>query len=134
MSGPAAGRARSRREARERALELAYERDARSWSVDDVVASLVLPLDPFAEVLLRTVEDRKIEIHERISARLTKGWSLHRLPAMDRLLLELAVGELLVGETPKGVVLAETVDLASRYSTDDSSRFVNGVLSAIADN
>jgi len=54
------------------------------------------------------------------------------MPVIDRLVMRQAVAELLVTDTPIGVILSEAVELVSRYSTDESSRFVNGVLAAIA--
>lgn len=124
--------ARSRRESRERAIELAYEAQARDLSVDDLLDTLVLPAPPFTIDLLRQAEKYREEADGHIEARAT-GWSIQRMPVMDVLIMRLAVAELLEGNTPTGVVLAEAVELAGRYSTDESSRFVNGVLAAIAD-
>ena len=64
---------------------------------------------------------------------LLEGWSIERLPTIDRLLLEMATFELHCRpETPKAVAINEAVSLAKRFSTEDSGRFVNGVLSAVA--
>lgn len=125
-----AGRA-SRREARERAVELAYEANARSWTVGQVVDSLLVAPEPFAVSLLRAVEARKDEIDELIGEK-AKGWSLVRMPTIDLIVMRLAVAEMLTKETPTGVILSEAVALAGLYSTDESSRFVNGVLAAIS--
>jgi len=130
--GPAIGRAQLRREARERAIELAYEGEQRSLSVAELMATLTLPADPFAEALLNAAETHKDEADKRVAEKL-RGWSHERLPLIDRLLMRLAVVEFMTTDTPTNVVLSETVDLAGRYSTDESSRFVNGVLSALAD-
>jgi N utilization substance protein B len=54
------------------------------------------------------------------------------MPMLDLIVMRLATAELLTQDTPTGVVLSEAVELASRYSTDESGRFVNGVLAAIA--
>ncbi|MDH3292736.1 MAG: transcription antitermination factor NusB [Acidimicrobiia bacterium] len=123
--------ARSRRESRERAVELAYEANARGLSVDELLATLVLPAPPFTVELLRQAEQRRDQVDELIEAT-ASGWTIPRMPVMDLLIMRLAVAELLEGKTPKGVVLAEAVELAGRYSTEESSRFVNGVLAAIA--
>jgi N utilization substance protein B len=65
---------------------------------------------------------------------LLEGWTLERLPTIDRLLLQMGAYELRERpETPYAVVINEAVELAKRFSTEDSGRFVNGVLSAIAD-
>ncbi len=125
------GRIGSRREARERAIELGYEAETRGFSVDQMLESLPLAPEPYAVVLLRAAELERTR-SDALIAETASGWSLDRMPAMDLLVMRLAVGELLTTDTPTGVVLAEAVDLASRYSTDESSRFVNGVLSAIA--
>lgn len=121
----------SRREARERALELAYEAEARKWSVDELLASLILEPEPFTATLLRAAELQKDRAEELIAAR-AKGWTLVRMPVIDRLVMRLAVAEMLTASTPTGVILSEAVELATRYSTDESGRFVNGVLAAVA--
>ena len=122
----------SRREARERALELLYESYAKGGSAGDILAGLVVPPDPFAEELVRGIEERADEIDALITTH-AKGWTLERMPVVDRALLRLATFELLsVAELPVGIVISEAVELAKRYSTDDSGRFVNGVLAAVA--
>lgn len=64
---------------------------------------------------------------------LLEGWTIERLPTIDRFLLRMAAFELVERpETPKAVVINEAVELAKKFSTEDSGRFVNGVLSAIA--
>ena len=122
----------SRREARERALELLYESYAKAMPVDDVLAGLVLPPDPYAVALVQGVEDRGDELDALIT-KFAKGWTIDRMPVLDRTVLRLAIYELLAGnEPPVGVVISEAVELAKRYSTDDSGRFVNGVLASVA--
>lgn len=129
--GAAIGRSRLRREARERALELSYEKQQRGDALDPLLASLTLPPEPYTERLLRAVDASVAELDAEIGSRL-RGWTIGRLPVIDLLILRLAVAELQTTDTPTGVVLAEAVDLASRYGTDESSKFVNGVLAAIA--
>ncbi len=129
--GAAIGRSRLRREARERALELSYEKHQRGDELDHLIASLTLPPEPYTDRLLRAVDASVTEIDAEISSRL-RGWTIGRLPVIDLLILRLAIAELQATDTPTGVVLAEAVDLASRYGTDESSKFVNGVLAAIA--
>lgn len=119
-----------RREARERALELSYEREQRGADLAELLASLTLPPEPYTERLLRAVDSDLEQIDATIAERL-RGWTIDRLPVLDLLVLRLAVAELQATDTPSGVVLAEAVDLASRYGTDESSKFVNGVLAAI---
>ncbi len=122
----------SRRAARERALELLYEAETKDVTAGAVVAALPVPPDDYATALAEGVDDERAAIDELIVAHL-KGWTLERMPAVDRAVLRLAVFELLHRpDVPVGVVISEAVELASEFSTDDSGRFVNGVLSAIA--
>lgn len=74
------------------------------------------------------------EIDEIISAHLKQSWQLSRLMAADRNILRLAVYEIQFAEPPLSKVIAinEAVELAKKYGTDDSSRFVNGILEAIS--
>lgn len=70
---------------------------------------------------------------DRIVSPLLQGWTIERLPTIDRLLIEMATFELHCRpDTPKAVAINEAVALAKRFSTEDSGRFVNGVLSAVA--
>jgi len=121
-----------RSEARERALGLLYEAEAKRQSVDDVLDALALPADPLAELLVRGVSEHQERIDELITAN-ARNWTLERMPVIDRTVLRMATFELLGRpEVPTAVVLDEAVELAKRFSTDDSGRFVNGVLAAIA--
>ena len=64
---------------------------------------------------------------------LLEGWTIERLPTIDRLLLEMGTFELQCRpETPTAVVINEAVELAKKFSTEDSNRFINGVLNAVA--
>ena len=123
----------SRREARERALELLYEAYAKdASSVASTLEALVVAPDPYAEELVRGIESRAGEIDGLISSH-AKGWAIDRMPVVDRALLRIAVYELVAcPDVPVAVVISEAVELAKRYSTEDSSRFVNGVLAAVA--
>ncbi len=125
------GRGAGRREARERALELAYEANQRQITAGELLATLPVAPAPFAVELLAAAEANRERAEELIAGRAT-GWSLDRMPVMDRLVMRIAVSEMLALATPTGVVLSEAVELAKRYSTDESGRFVNGVLAAIA--
>ncbi len=69
------------------------------------------------------------EASDAVIAPLLEGWTLDRLPTVDRIVLRMSVYELAHhGETPRAVVINEAVELAKKFSTDDSGRFVNGVL------
>jgi len=122
-----------RREARERAVHLLYESRMKTRSGPETVADQVAAPDDYAVDLVQGVEDHRDEI-DGIIGRLARGWTIERMPALDLEVLRVACYEL--GhrpDVPRGVVLAEAVELATRYGTDDSSRFVNGLLAAAAD-
>jgi N utilization substance protein B len=82
------------------------------------------------DLVLGTLEHAR-ESDERITP-LLEGWTIERLPTIDRLLLRMAAFELRHRpDTPRPVIINEAVELAKRFSTEDSGRFVNGVLSAL---
>ena len=121
-----------RREARERAFHLIYESEMKSEGSEAILASLPLEPDQFAIELVSGVAEERSTIDALIMDH-ARHWELERMPALDRALLRLATYELAFRpDVPTGAVISEAVDLAARYSTDDSGRFVNGVLSAIA--
>jgi N utilization substance protein B len=122
----------SRREARERALSLLYEAQAKNLTPVQLLAELPVEPDPFAAGLAVGVGDHRDRLDELI-ARFAVGWALDRMPVIDLTLLRMAVYELLERpDVPTGAVISEAVELAKAYSTDESGRFVNGVLGAIA--
>ncbi len=87
-------------------------------------------LDGFARSLVEGVAAARGELDDRIG-RHARGWKVGRMPVVDRNLLRLAVHELMTEPTPVPVVLDEAVRLAKELSTDDSGRYVNGVLVAV---
>jgi N utilization substance protein B len=124
---------RTRRDARERALSLCYEMDVRGSTLDELLAGLPAPPDAYAVELVRGVEDHREEVDSLIR-KYADRWSLERMPVIDRNLLRMAVFELAhCPEVPVAVAISEAVELAKRYSTDDSGRFVNGMLGRIAE-
>ena len=123
----------SRHQARERALSLLYEAESKSRPPAEILAELPVPPDPFAAELVAGVGDHGEEIDGYIVG-YARDWALDRMPAIDRALLRMAVFELLHRpDVPTGAVISEAVELAQLYSTDESSRFVNGMLSGIAE-
>lgn len=123
----------TRREARERALELLYEADAKSLTPEAVMAELPVVPDEYAVDIVRGVGEHQPQVDDLIR-RFAKGWTLERMPVIDRTLLRMAIFELAHhAEVPTGAIISEAVELAKRYSTDDSGRFVNGMLGRIAD-
>jgi transcription antitermination protein NusB len=121
-----------RSEARERALTLLYEAASKGLTGRDTLEALPVLPDELAVLLVKGVDDHKARLDELIVAH-SRGWTLERMPTLDRCVLRIAVFELLERtEVPTAVVIDEAVELAKNYSTDDSGRFVNGMLSAIA--
>ena len=121
-----------RSDARERALALLYEAESKAIAPRAVLAAQVIDLDELTTLIVEGVEDHQPELDDLISTH-AKGWSLARMPALDRAVLRMALLELRERpEVPTAVILDEAVELAKRFSTDDSGRFVNGMLSAIA--
>jgi transcription antitermination protein NusB len=122
----------SRREARERALSLLYEAEAKGQTPAEVLAELPVEPEPFVVDLVTGVADNQQRIDELIG-RYAIDWVVERMPAIDRNVLRLAVFELLERtEIPMAAILDEAVELAKQYSTDESGRFVNGVLASVA--
>lgn len=122
----------SRREARERALALLYEAEAKAETPAEVVAALPIEPDAYAERLVLGVGEHGGAI-DGLIRRYARGWKLERMPAIDRAVLRVAIYELLFEPgVPTAAVVSEAVELASEYSTDESGRFVNGLLARIA--
>ena len=126
---------RKRRAAREQALKWLYEVDVGKTRVEEALAQTESGLGEeglaFARELLQGTVANVKEI-DAIIARYAKDWSLDRMPAVDRNLLRLAIFEIMhLPEIPHGVSADEAVELAKRYSTAESSKFVNGVLGSL---
>ena len=120
-----------RSDARERALILLYEAEAKGIAPSDVLAAQISPPDELTIMLVQGVEQHLEQLDAAIAAH-ARGWTLQRMPAIDRNVLRVGAFELLGRrDVPVAVVLDEAVELAKRFSTDDSGRFVNGVLSAL---
>jgi N utilization substance protein B len=121
-----------RSDARERALYLLYEAHSKGIAPAATIDIQVLEPDELTQELVRGVDNHLPRLDELIAAK-AKGWTLTRMPVLDLSVMRLAVFELVERpHVPTAVVLNEAVELAKRYSTDDSGRFVNGVLAAIA--
>lgn len=88
------------------------------------------PQDPFMEQLVRGAAERMGEIDRRIAEH-SEHWRLERMPAVDRNILRLAVCEMMDASTPAAVVIDEALELARRFSSEESVAFINGVLDAI---
>lgn len=132
-AGPPAAGSGNRRQARERALSLLYEAESKDQSPAAVLAALPVAPATFATELVAGVGAHVDEIDKWITG-YAKDWTIDRMPALDRALLRIGVFELLHRpDVPTGAVISEAVELAQRFSTDESSRFVNGMLARIAE-
>jgi N utilization substance protein B len=127
----------ARSKARKRALEVLYEAEVRREPPADVLgrrsAETGQPLaeQAFVERLVAGVGEHRDRIDELI-ATYSVGWTLDRMPMVDRNILRLGAYELLWNdEVPDGVAISEAVALATELSTDESPRFVNGLLSRL---
>ena len=122
----------TRHQSRERALGLLYEAEMKGETPVAVLAALPVPADPFTAGLVAAV-GRHGRRADALVAEASVGWQLERMAVVDRLVLRMAVSELLEpGGPPTAVVIDEAVELAKTYSTEDSGAFVNGILSTIA--
>jgi N utilization substance protein B len=131
---------KGRHQARKRAVDLLFEAEARGITPTEAAESRealaqsqsdVSALNPYTVTVARGVTQHAAHIDDLISTHL-QGWTLERLPAVDRAILRVAVWELLhADDVPEPVAVDEAVELAKRLSTDDSPGFVNGVLGQV---
>jgi len=129
----------SRRESRQRALQMLFLWDQTRLPAENVITgywnNLVsedrpVPADDFANELLCGALRRLPESDSLISAH-AEHWRLERMSTVDRNILRLGVYELLEKQTPAAVVIDEALEIARRFSTDESVQFINGVLDAV---
>lgn len=126
----------ARSKARKRALDVLYAADARGVDPIGVMTDRLAGPEPFvlgeyAETLIRGVVEHGRRIDDLLVQHI-EGWTLERLPAVDRAILRIAVYELVYStEVPAAVAIDEAVEAAKTLSTDNSPRFVNGVLGQI---
>ena len=131
----------SRRRSREHALQILYQWDMRKQPVEESIEAFYGSLyseesaeepdrDEFLGQLVRGTVEKAEEIDALISGH-AEHWRLERMPAVDRNILRLAIYELRNTETPAPVVIDEALELARRFSTEESVQFVNGVLDAV---
>ena len=119
-----------RHHSRERALEIFYEATIKGRDVATIVNELALRPDEYTVALLHSAQENLARANELIST-FAIDWELERIAIVDRLVMTLAIAELLMADAPpKAVILDEAVELAKVYSSDGSPSFVNGVLAA----
>lgn len=140
-SAPSTGggpRPSRRRQSREFALQILYQRDAGGEPIEAVIASfwesqgVAQPdIRGFAEELVRGAERQRESIDQRIGAA-SEHWDPARMAAIDRTILRLAIFELLYrDDIPPKVSINEYIEIAKKFSTEDSGAFVNGILDRI---
>ncbi|MFI7482340.1 transcription antitermination factor NusB [Kocuria sp. M1R5S2] len=122
----------ARGKARRRAVEILFEAEQRREDVREVMERRRLHSDslvaPYAEQLVLGVTMRRGELDEYLET-YSQGWTLDRMPAVDRNVLRVGAWELLFNDdVPDGVAVAEAVSIAKEFAGDDSPRFVNGLL------
>ena len=122
----------ARRKARKRALDLLYEADIRSVDPREIaIERFPEGSDDYAAVLVEGVAEHLARIDELLDTH-SLGWTVERMPAVDRTLLRMAVFEMLWNDdVPDSVAISEAVELATSLSTDDSPGFINGLLGRI---
>jgi N utilization substance protein B len=114
--------------ARRRALELLHAADVAEGDPCEAVTND----DPYyARALVNGVKAHKEEL-DGIIRRSAENWSLERMPVVDRNVLRLGIYELIYTDVPTGVIIDQAVTLAKMLSTEDSGRFVNGLLGRVA--
>ena len=128
----------SRRRSRQRALQILFLWDSRRSAVHDAIDAYYETLyseekperDPFVADLVQGTVENLPQIDDQIT-RHAAHWRMERMPAVDRNILRLAVYEMTRGGTPAAVTIDEALELARKFSGEDSVQFVNGVLDAI---
>jgi N utilization substance protein B len=128
----------SRHRARQRALQILFLWDARKQPVDEAIDAYYNTLfseehpdrDPFVADLVRGTVEHLAEVDEQITKH-AEHWRMERMPAVDRNILRLAVYEMTRAGTPAPVTIDEALELARKFSNEESIQFVNGVLDAV---
>jgi N utilization substance protein B len=128
----------ARSKARKRALDVLFASDVRGESANDALDRAIdegdAPTNAYTVVLVRGVVEHQARIDELLTT-YSEGWSLERMPAVDRNVLRLGVFELLYAEdVPDPVAVTEAMALVRELSTDESPAFVNGILGNIMRN
>ncbi|HEV3214442.1 MAG TPA: transcription antitermination factor NusB [Vicinamibacterales bacterium] len=134
-------RSRTRHRAREAAVQMLYQREIAQSDIEDVLVTFWAANLPGAESAGEDVRGFAGDLVRYTVANLDKidpliadtaeHWRPSRMAALDRLILRLAIGEFLHGETPRNVVINEALELAKTFSGDDSAKFINGILDAV---
>jgi transcription antitermination protein NusB len=124
----------SRRQARRAAIQILYQADVTGTEPRAVLLerATMEPVAEFAQQLVEGVDEILPQV-DQILEEHAEGWRVSRMPAVDRSILRVAVYELLARpDVPRAAAINEAVEAANELSTEDSGRFVNGVLGRIA--
>jgi transcription antitermination protein NusB len=125
----------TRTKARKRALDILFEAELRDTdpltTLAERVESASPPVRDFTRELVEGVINNHTSIDVRIAAALSPGWTLPRLPRVDRNVLRIAVYEIDYTDIADAIAVSEAVGLVADLSTDDSPAFVNGVLGTV---
>ena len=114
-------------------MELLYEAESKTVGVASIIDGLPVPPAEYASKLAIGASDHANRADELIRHFARTDWPIERMPMLDRIVMRMAVYELLEEPTvDRGIILNEAVELAKRFSTDDSHRYVNGMLTSIA--
>ena len=124
----------ARRKARKRALDFLYEADIRGATALSLLAERPaeeLSQGDYVRELLVGVEEHLLKIDELITT-YAQGWDMDRMPAIDRNILRIALFEILwLSNLDDEIAVSEAVEIATELSTDDSAKYINGVLGRI---
>ncbi|MEY4554866.1 MAG: hypothetical protein RL197_1293 [Actinomycetota bacterium] len=130
----------SRSKARKRAIDAIFAADLRKESPEDLLAATQIQVSDrqnqneifaYANEIVTGVIENHSEIDDLLET-YSEGWSIERMPNVDRAILRVGIWEILYSDTPNGVVVNEAVELAKDYSTEESGGFINGLLSRVA--
>lgn len=128
----------ARTKSRRRAIDLLFEAEQRGVNAAELLRDRLAapvteaPLNEFTADLVTGVVDNWTQINDLLTT-YSQGWSLDRMPAVDRAILRVGAFEVLHTEVPEGVAISEAVAIATELSTDDSPKFVNGLLARLAE-
>lgn len=137
MTTPSRGHLSTRGKARKAALDILFESDLRARDAlqtlqqRDAEAGADNPVRDYTRVLVEGVTAHRAEVDARIATCLSDGWSLERMPRVDRTAVRIAVYEVDFLDLPDAVAVAEAVALVGDLSTDESPAYVNGLLGQI---
>jgi N utilization substance protein B len=129
----------ARSKARKRAVDILFEAEQRGLNARDLLAERLAkpvteaPLNQYTADLVEGVVSHWTDINELLST-YSQGWTIERMPSVDRAILRLGAYEVVyTDDIPDGVAISEAVELATTLSTDDSPKFVNGLLGRLAE-